>query len=86
MANMKNVPNKIEIMVMFGILMSHAHTSFSRIAFNLLRKNGFYRFADEEQSLSSFSSHRQTKFTWKLVDDCKCNPIKKSKNEQKSVR
>lgn len=40
MDNMKNVPKKIEIMVVFGILMSHTHTctSLSNIDFNLIQK------------------------------------------------
>lgn len=38
MDNMKNVPKKIEIMVVFGILMSLTHTSFSNIDFNLIQK------------------------------------------------
>lgn len=32
MSNMKNVPKNIEIMVVFGILMSLVYTSFSLIA------------------------------------------------------
>lgn len=32
MCNMKNVPKNIEIMVVFGILMSRVYTSFSLIA------------------------------------------------------
>lgn len=54
---MKNVPKKIEIMVVFGILMSHAYTSFlnSRNAFNLARLD---RFDDEDQCNVSSSEYK----------------------------
>lgn len=41
MSNMRNVPKKIEIMVVFGILMSRANTSFLLRAFNLLYAKRF---------------------------------------------
>lgn len=41
MGNMKNVPKKIEIMVVFGILMSLAYPSFVFCHFNLGREDRF---------------------------------------------